>query len=138
MRILFFCLFCLGILYSCATQNQTKSSEDKELTFEENEEGEYDIVVFDAQYNTFLNSVAYPMNYYSEAYYKNRNTFMVTEWNLRFNQPMRYDPNLYEVRIDYNSQIDYGYEFEYKLYNFFMFIEWKYGVDLDNRVNRFR
>lgn len=137
MRIFFICLLLLGFMNSCAIQHP-KPSEKQEMTFEENDEGEYDIIVFDGQYDSFLNARAYPMDYYSETFYKNRNSFLVTEWNLRHGQPMKYDPNLYEVSIDYNPQIAYGKEFEYKLYNFFMFVEWKYGVDLDGRMNRFR
>ncbi len=48
---------------------------------------------------------------------------MVTEWNYRYSQPMRYDPQIYEVKIDYESDIDYGLEVEYKLYMFFKFME---------------
>lgn len=137
MRILFLLLFSAIIFNSCGTK-YPQPSEEKEMSFEENEEGEYDIIVFDGQYEYFLNTRAYPKEYYSESYYKNRNTFLVTEWNSRHMQPMRYDPNLYEVSIDYQPQIDYGLDFEYKLYNFFMFVEWKYGVDLDGRINRWR
>ena len=126
-----------GLLFSCATKYPDPSTE-KELNFEENEEGEYDIIVFDPQYDVFLKTRAFPKEYYSENYYKNRNQFLVTEWNLRHNQPMRYNPDLYEVSINYNPTIDYGLEFEYKLFNFFMFIEWKYGEDLDGRINRHR
>ena len=137
MRVLFLCLLMMGLLHSCGT-NYPQPSAEKEMTFEENDEGEYEIIVFDSQYETFLATRAFPKEFYSESYYKNRNTFLVTEWNMRHNQPMRYDPNLYEVSIDYNPQIDYGLDFEYRLYNFFMFVEWKYGVDLDGRVNRYR
>lgn len=137
MRILFLCLFFGGMLFSCSTSYPHPSPEN-EMSFEENEEGEYDIIVFDPQYESFLVTRAFPKEFYSESYYKNRNIMLVTEWNIRHSQPMRFDPNLYEVHIDYNPQIDYGLDFEYKLYNFFMFVEWKYGVDLDGRVNRHR
>lgn len=137
MRILFLCLFVIGIINSCATQ-YPQPSDEKELSFEENEEGEYDIIVFDSQYHYFLNSIAQPKEFHSESYYKTRNTFLVTEWNARHNQPMRYDPSLYEVSIDYNPQVDYGHDFEYKLFNFFMFIQWKYGISIDGKSNRYR
>ena len=137
MRILFLCILIAGTFFSCGTKYPEPSA-DKEMSFEENEDGEYDIIVFDTQYDYFLNAIAHPMNFYSESYYKSRNIFLVSEWNRRHMQPSIYNPNLYEVSIDYNPQIDYGLEFEYKLYNFFMFIEWKYGVDLDGRVNRYR
>ena len=71
------------------------------------------------------------MNYYSENYYKNKNQVYVTEWNIRHSQPFRYDPDFYAVRIDYNPNMKYGIKLEYKLYNFFEFIKWKYKVDLN-------
>lgn len=130
MRILFLCLFVMGFFGTCATQ-KTSSVDKQELSFEENEEGEYDIIVFDNQYEYYLNAIAKPINYYSESYLKAKNIIYVNEWNSRHSQPMRYDPNLYEVNIDYRQQIEYGHEFEYKLFNFFKFIEWKYKVKLD-------
>ena len=136
MRILFLCLFTLGFLNSCANKNPT-SSEINEMVFEENEEGEYDIIVLDSQYDYFLHAIAKPKNFHSESYYKARNSIFVTQWNARHSQPLHYDPNLYSINIDYNPQINYGYDFEYKLFNFFMFIEWKYDVNLDGRMNRY-
>lgn len=136
MRILILCLFMLGFLTSCATQ-QPDTSATNEMSFEENDEGEYDIIVLDSQYEYFLHAIAKPKEFYSENYYKSRNQIFVNEWNSRHAQPMRFNPDLYEVHIDYRSQIDYGYEFEYKLFNFFKFIEWKYKVDLDRMTNRY-
>ena len=130
MRILFLCLFVMGFFGTCATQ-KTSSVDKQELSFEENEEGEYDIIVFDNQYEYYLNAIAKPINYYSESYLKAKNIIYVNEWNSRHSQPMRYDPNLYEVNIDYRQQTEYGHEFEYKLFNFFKFIEWKYKIKLD-------
>lgn len=135
MRILFLCLLLLGFLTSCATQIP-KNQTENELVFEENDEGEYQIIVLDTQYEYFLSAIAKPKNFHSENYYKNRNIFYVNEWNSRHNQAFQYDPNLYEVRIDYQPHIDYGLDFEYRLYNFFKFIEWKYNVDLDRKFNR--
>ncbi|MXV37390.1 hypothetical protein GO491_01670 [Flavobacteriaceae bacterium Ap0902] len=131
MRILF--CFIFFSFYACGVLNSNTVTDKNELKFEETEDGEYDIIVLDGQYDYFLNAIAFPENFYSESYYKNKNIFLVNEWNYRHTQPMRYDPNLYEVSIDYSPHIDYGKTFEYKLYNFFKFIEWKYGVDLDGR-----
>lgn len=135
MRILFLCIFVLGVLTSCATkipQNQTNN----ELVFEENEEGDYEIIVLDTQYEYFLSAIAKPKNFHTENYYKNRNIIYVNEWNARHNRAFAFDSNLYEVYIDYKPQVDYGLEFEYRLFNFFKFIEWKYKVDLDRKFNR--
>ena len=47
----------------------------------------------------------------------------VSEWNNRVLQPNRYNPRLYEMRIDYSPGIDYGYEVNYLLYNYFIFFQ---------------
>ncbi|MDO5656113.1 MAG: DUF6146 family protein [Flavobacteriaceae bacterium] len=137
MRILLFCILLIGFISSCHT-HYPKPKEVQKISFEENEEGDYEIIVFDSQYETFLLTHAMPISYYSENYYKNQNIFLVTEWNARHNQPNRFNRNLYEVYIDYQPHIAYGLAFEYRLYNFFMFMEWKYDIDIDQRINRYR
>lgn len=120
----------LCLLFSNCTTKVPPTKEENTLTFEKNDEEEYDIIVLDPQYETYLVSIARPMEFYSENYYKNKNQIYVTEWNLRHSQPFNYDPDFYAVRIDYEPNKDYGMKLEYKLYNFFEFIKWKYKVDL--------
>ncbi|MDO5510381.1 MAG: DUF6146 family protein [Weeksellaceae bacterium] len=114
-------------------QQTTVPVEQAGLDFEPNEEGEYDLVVFDPAYDVFLASRAMPKNYFSETYYKNRNFFLVTEWNIRVRQPMRFSNDLYVMEINYDPSVNYGIDLEYKLFNFFQFIQWKYGQNLDGR-----
>lgn len=123
----------LSIFIISCTSNQViddkKTSENK-LTFEPNEDGEYDIIVFDPQYDIFLKSIARPKSYNTYEFYKARNRFYTTIWNQRHMMPSVYDPNLYATSIELDQNIDYGLDFEYKLYNFFQFIEWKYSIRL--------
>ena len=39
---------------------------------------------------------------------------------------MRYDNSIYENEINYDSNTDYGLDVNYKLYNYFKFVEHKY------------
>ncbi|MGI9525551.1 MAG: DUF6146 family protein [Weeksellaceae bacterium] len=135
MRILFLFLILSFSIQSCSTLPTSQDAQEHKLTLEENKDGEYDIIVFDSDYNYYLNAIAYPIDYYSESYYKNKNTFLVNEWNYRHSQPMRFNPSIYEVSIDYNPQINYGKTLEYKLFNFFRFMEWKHEIDLDRIRN---
>lgn len=119
---------------ACGTQQQaTKGAakNNKELSVKTDKDGEYDIVVFDPGYDTFLKTKAFPLGYLSKSYLRNKNTLLVSNWNLRHSQPSVYNPNIYEVHIDYNSANDYSLEFEWKLFNFFMFVEWQTGVNID-------
>ena len=117
---------------SCTTNKleNEKSNTENKLTFEPNEDGEYDIIVFDPQYDVYLKSIARPKTYNTYDYYKTRNRLYTTIWNQRNMMPSVYDPNLYAVSIDLDPNVDYGLNFEYKLFNFFQFIEWKYRVRL--------
>lgn len=95
-----------------------------------NDELEYEIIIIDIGFDTYLHSIAKPANFYSQSYYENKNIFYVSEWNIRAGDPMRYDPNLYENQIDYIQGVDYGLDVNYKLYNYFKFVEYKYKVRL--------
>lgn len=128
-----FLLICLPLLFFACTTNQTSqnsvaNNDENSLKFELNEDGDYDIVVFDPQYDIYLKTVALPKEYYSKSYYEQKNRQYVMIWNQRQMQPFVYNPDLYAVSIDLDPTIDYGLEFEYKLFNFFRFIESKYRV----------
>lgn len=125
-------VYLIGIFFifiGCATA-PTTYPEDNSISFDQNNADEYDLIVMDIDYEFYLKSIARPENFYSLEFYRNKNQNYVIEWNIRHNQPFRYNPDLYANRIDYNPRIDYGLNFEYKLYNFFKFIEWKYKIRL--------
>lgn len=103
---------------------QTDSLQRKAASTESKDE--YEIVVFDAQYETFLASRATPISQFSEEILKSRNQFLVQEWNGRVLQPNR-NRDIYEMAIDYDSKEKYGLKFEYRLYQFFAFVSWKFG-----------
>jgi hypothetical protein len=52
---------------------------------------------------------------------ENKNRFYITEWNNRVLQPQRFDPNLYEMTINYDPTVDYGYEVNYLIYIYDLF-----------------
>ncbi|MCF8226865.1 MAG: DUF6146 family protein [Bacteroidales bacterium] len=89
---------------------------------------EYQLIVFDPGYETYLLSQP-QMEYYSQEYYEFWNHRYVTEWNLRHSQSLLYG-DIYETYIDYNRNTDYGLELNYRLYYYFRFFEQEYGVDL--------
>lgn len=91
---------------------------------------EYEILIIEPGFNTWLNSIAKPEGYYSQSFMESRNYIMVVEWNQRVLQPLQYSPNLYELQIDYSQNIDYGYEVNYKLYNYFIYFQRKYNQRL--------
>lgn len=95
-----------------------------------NDSLEYEILIIEPGFNSWLISTAKPEGYYSKEYMASRNRIYVSEWNQRVLQPQRYNSNLYELQIDYQPNIDYGYEVNYKLYNYFIFFQLTYNQRL--------
>ena len=102
---------------SIATQKKTDSADEWEVT------------VFDGEYETFVASRAQPRSMCTETSLKSRNTILVTEWNSRFYSGA--NRNFYEVAIDYDPKENYGFEFEYRMYQFFAYCNWKYGIQFN-------
>jgi hypothetical protein len=116
-------------LFSCKTSKPTFSKTDKTIPIQSdtvriaNDELQYEVIIIDPGFSSWLNSRAYPRGYHSQSYLENKNQFYVSEWNSRVLQPQRYDPNLYEMTINYDSNIDYGYEVNYLIYNYFIYFQ---------------
>ena len=121
----------LLITLSCSSQNNiaNQSKEDHPLQAQKNDDGEYDLEVLDTQFTYFINAIARPMSMYSEGYLKSKNQFLVSEWNSYYFSG-RYR-NVIESSIDYDPNINYGLKYEYKLYQVFAFVKWKYGLKLN-------
>lgn len=131
MKKLIFAFSILLITLSCSSQNNiaNQSKEDHPLQAQKNDDGEYDLEVLDTQFTYFINAIARPMSMYSEGYLKSKNQFLVSEWNSYYFSG-RYR-NVIESSIDYDPNIDYGLKYEYKLYQVFAFVKWKYGLKLN-------
>ncbi|MCK0179332.1 DUF6146 family protein [Flavobacteriaceae bacterium S0862] len=120
-------LICFGVI-SCKTpqkaniSNQVSKVEQDTVRIA-NDELEYEIIIIEPGFNTWLESIARPEGYYSQQFLETRNNLLVTEWNSRVLQPQKYNPSLYEMQIDYRPNIDYGYEVNYKLYNYFIYFQ---------------
>lgn len=88
-----------------------------------NDSLQYEVTIIDSGFNSWLYGNAKPRGYYSESYLENRNQIYVSEWNSRVMQPQRFDPNLYEMQINYDSNIHYGYEVNYLIYNYMIYFQ---------------
>lgn len=126
-------LFILSILIASCSSSTLKSSlkmKEKPVVIA-NDSLEYEIIIFDIGFTLYLNSVARPMNYYSQNYLENKNNIYVTNWNMRALNPSRFDSSIFENVIEYNPQVNYGLEVNYKLFNYFQFAQQKYKIRLD-------
>jgi len=132
MRYLLLIFGFIFFMVSCNTPKATISKKEN-ISIEKvadtirivNEELEYEIIIIDIGFDSWLVTQK-PITYYSNSYLKIKNDFYVVEWNIRVNQPFEYDPHLYEMSIDYDPNIDYGIEVNYKLFMYFQFFQQKY------------
>lgn len=134
------CALIFWSLNGCGSSSQTvEITEEEKSAFQQtekdtvtiaNESSNYEIIIIEPGFQTWLQSVARPEGYYSQSFLENRNQIMVTTWNQRVLEPMQYDPLLYEMQINYDPNIDYGYEVNYKLYNYFIYFQRKYNQRL--------
>lgn len=130
LLIIFGLLLCL---YSCGSAGDRKMRSDRIANAENdtvriaNDSLEYEIIIIEPGFNLFINSIARPRGYYNQTYLENKNRILVNEYNNRVRQPLRYDRNLYLQEINYEFNIDYGYEVNYLLYNYFVYFSRQYG-----------
>jgi hypothetical protein len=101
-----------------------------------NDSLEYEIIIIEPGFDGWLASQAKPRGFYSESFLENKNYIYSIEWNTRVMQPQRYNSKLYEMQIDYNSSIHYGYEVNYLLYNYFIYFQITYKQALAGFVPR--
>ena len=129
-------------IYSCKTSNKVSASipetnkTSNDTVRIANDELEYEIIIIEPGFNSWLIGRAKPEGYYSQQFLENRNRWFVTEWNNRVLQPQRYAPNLYLMQIDYQPHIDYGYEVNYKLYYYFIYFQIQYKQQLTGFIPR--
>lgn len=133
-------LLVFALLLSCTAQKEVLDiSTEEQAVFNlsnqqeveiKDDDTEYEIIIIEPGFYTWLQSIARPEGYYSQSFLENRNAIMVTNWNIRATQPTLYNPNLYEIPINYDQNIDYGYEVNYKLYNYFIYFQRKYNQRL--------
>jgi len=111
-------------------EKEVFNQKDKDTVIIKNDSLEYKIIIMEIGFNTWLQSIAQPRGYYTQEFMENRNRIFVINWNQRVLEPMRFDPNLYELQINYEPFIDYGYEVNYQLYNYFIYFQRKYNQRL--------
>lgn len=138
MKNLSLVLLIVLIAFSCNTSKKTVKADKSTAQVGDtiklsSEESEYEIIIIEPGFNAWLMSTARPRGFHRQQYLENKNIFYVIAWNQRVLQPQLYDRDLYELEINYDSNIDYGYEVNYKLYNYFIYFQNRYKQNLLGR-----
>jgi len=139
------CIYILAVLLtiigcSTASRNTVAANDGKATTAVNdtvriaNDSLEYEVIIIDNGFSSWLASRAYPRDYHTLQYLESKNQWYVTEWNNRVLQPQRFNPNLYEMTIDYRPDIHYGYEVNYLIYNYMIYFQNTYKQKLGGYV----
>lgn len=131
MKTLLLILVMTTSIISCKTNNLSASNESSANTKSiqgdtikiANDELEYEVIIVDPGFRYWLNSRAFPRGYHSEAFLEGKNNWYVQEWNRRVLQPQQYNRDLYEMQINYDPSIHYGYEVNYLIYNYMVYFQ---------------
>jgi len=131
MKNLFY-FFLLGLfIYSCGSGRDMKSSPASATANDTvriaNDSLQYEIIIIEPGFNLFINSLAKPKGYYSQSYLESKNQILVQEYNSRVKNPLNYNPNLYIQEINYDPFVNYGYDVNYMLYNYFVYLSQEYN-----------
>lgn len=94
-----------------------------------NDSLEYDITIIETGFYSWL-ATQPPRGFYNQSILENRNRFSVAEYNRRTMDPRFNRTDLYIQPINYELNVDYGYEVNYLLYNYFEFFEDRYNQRL--------
>ena len=128
----------LCLTFSCNSSKKTTKSDVDESTKTvkndtvkiSNPDSGYDVIIIEPGFSVWLETKAKPKSFYNQKTLENKNIQMVSQWNTRVLQPSKYDSKLYEMQINYQSGTDYGFDMNYKLYNYFIFFQNKYKQNL--------
>lgn len=121
----------LAIIIGCTTTKKTTNHTFKDSKIQNdtiriaNDSLEYEIIIIEPGFSGWL-ATQRPRGYYSQTYLEQRNMIFVTNYNIRARNPSQYSPDLYPMQINYEFDIDYGYEVNYLLYHYFIYFQQKY------------
>lgn len=134
MKKILYTLLLAAFIIGCATTN-TKNDiantvgNDSDTVRIANDSLEFEILIIEPGFNNWL-VTQQPRGYYEQPYLENRNLMRVIEYNNRVLESSRFDPNIYLQQINYERGVDYGYEVNYLLHNWFNFFERRYKQKL--------
>lgn len=117
-------------IYSCGTGNMNNNSNtgvsSNDTIRIANDSLEYEILIIEPGFDSWL--VTQPKRgFYGQSLLESKNRSFVSEYNNRVLQPNQYSRNLYGEQINYDPAMDYGYEVNYLLYNYFIYFQDRYN-----------
>ncbi len=132
MKNLILILFISLIVGACSSYsafNKTESTNEDMTKTDIADSTEYELLILDIGFESWFATRNTSSTAHSNTYYRNWNQQYVSEWNRLHTQGHPY----FESYIDYHPFIKYGFDINYKLYHYFLFVEDKTGITLVRR-----
>ena len=112
--------FLFVLMCACTSQKDiVKISQAKQMA--EKDSSEYELLVFDPEFETWFQTNYSPAKDHSNEYYQSWNNQYVTDWNYHF--MAGHFPRIFENYIDYDYSVNYGIDLNRKLYYYFRYVE---------------
>jgi hypothetical protein len=88
---------------------------------EPNDTLEYELLIFDARFETWFQRNRQPMDFYHEGYLENWNEQLARQWNALIPGTRR-PQCIPETYLNYDPTADYGKELNYRLFYYFRYV----------------
>ncbi|MPQ46289.1 hypothetical protein GCQ56_04645 [Marinifilum sp. N1E240] len=132
MKNLILILFISLIIGACSSYSSLNKSETQKVETAEaiiKDSTEYELLILDIGFESWFATRNTSSTAHSNSYYRNWNQQYISEWNRLHTQGHPY----FENYIDYSPFEKYGFDINYKLYHYFLFVEDKTGITLVRR-----
>jgi hypothetical protein len=121
------------LLFVFACSSKKNAALDKKSTPNDtiriaNDELEYEVIIIDSGFNSWLASYGKSRNFYTQNYMEQRNRIWVNQWNQNVISGTRRD--LFEMSVNYDTFTNYGYEVNYLLYNYLTYFQLTNNIQL--------
>lgn len=88
---------------------------------------QYELLIFDAEFQSWYNQVQQPPSFYSQQYLENWNEQLVSQWNTQIPNSLR-AACLQDSYIQYDANTDYGLELNHRLFYYFRYIHQRCNI----------
>ena len=133
MKKLLLIVFLSLLVGSCASNNEAEMAVELEENIDTikiaNDSLKYELVFIEEGFYDWMKAEAQPRSTFSQEYLEEMNFKMIDTYNFRCQDKYLY-ADLYPKPIHYDTRVDYGFEFNYLLYNYLLFFQKRYRQNL--------
>ncbi len=125
MKKLLFIIIAVALAVACASHKKAEKTVTPTLS---KDSTEYELIIFDTHFESWFATHSSEAMKRSDEYYKHQNWLYVQEWNNKY----RSGHPFFESYIDYRNDVDYGLDFNYKLFMYFKYVEEELKIKIKN------